>query len=1070
MQRARQVFLGHGLSEKQQGVKPLLQIAVQKTGPGSVAVPPRHQPEMRNPVRGVAMRHQIADQRVIAFAAALRSEDVAAVTVTGKGIAGADHHHLMAGGAQPGRSFRRQPRLIGKDQPALARPLGQIAGQIDPGFRRSPLRLPAPIGNVGQTRRQRRRLDRCGLAGRDEIGLALKGIARQRHAAAGRVPDRLPIDRHAAGPGPRQRRHVPGIVGHRLFGMAQRRDHLRACHAIGLRQRRHRPPRPHFHVEPPRCFGQRRHAGAKIHRAAQMRHPIVRVHRLGITQAQTAAVGDDRQFRQVQRDGAQIGTEPVQNPLQHLAVGGDVDGDALHLDPFGQQFCGQIGQGGVGAGDDAEIRGVDRGQVHLMGRSGGRPPHPRDIWTKMNGKAGKCAAQGGFAERDGQHSARCHLVKQRAAQVDQADAVFEADHPGQGGGGVFAHRMADQQRGLHPPTDEQLRQRVFDDHDQRQLHRGAFQLVRRRRLGPRFGQPEGADVVIEFRLQHGEAAVDPVGKHRLGRVKVAGHAGVLRAAAGEHEHHLGIGPEMVVVEDFSRIGPFQKRRRLVMAFGHQHPSLVEGAAALFQRKGHIGQGLFGMGPQMRCQPRRRRIQRRFRACRQHEGLERPDRLPRRRGLWRLLQHGMGVGAAHPQRIDPGAQDLALPIRQPVIDNEGRGGKINGRIGGFIAQRRRQLPVVQRQRHLDQRGHPRRRVQMPDVGLDRADAASADRLGRFAEGRGQRRHLDRVAQIGAGAVAFDVGNLVRGDAGHRLRLGNGLGLAIDRRGQIAGFGRAIVVDRRTLDDGPDMITVAQGIPRPAQHHAARAGPEHRALRARVKGMAMAVGRQDLALGEQIAAVLRQFDRHPAGQRHVAFAVNERLRRDMHRHQRGRTGGLHIDTRPRQVEDMADAGGEEILVIAGVAQQEQAGVLDQPGVGTKVEVEIAAHAAAGIDADGPVEIFGRVTGVFQRLPGHFHELAVLGVEDGGLFRGKAEEIGVEISKSVKRRGGGHIIAACHPGRAFACSQQFRLGQGADAFDPARKILPEGCNVARTGQMRRHPDNGDVGFGQIFRCRHG
>ena len=169
-------------------------------------------------------------------------------------------------------------------------------------------------------------------------------------------------------------------------------------------------------------------------------------------------------------------------------------------------------------------------------------------------------------------------------------------------------------------------------------------------------------------------------------------------------------------------------------------------------------------------------------------------------------------------------------------------------------------------------------------------------------------------------------------------------------------------------------------------------------------------------------------------------------------------------------MADAGGQKILVIAGVAQQEQAGVFDQTGVGTEVEIEIAAHPAARIDADGTVEILGRVPGVFQRFPGHLQELAVLRVENGGLFRREAEEIGVEIGETVERGGGGDVIVFRHPRRAFTGGNQLRLGQHPNAFDPARKILPKSRNIPGTGQMRRHADNRNVGFGQIFQQRHG
>ena len=395
----------------------------------------------------------------------------------------------------------------------------------------------------------------------------------------------------------------------------------------------------------------------------------------------------------------------------------------------------------------------------------------------MKAEAGGCQAQVRFGERHRQHSAGGDFVEQRAAQVDQADAVFKADHPGQGGGGVFAHRMADQQRRCHAPGHEQPGEGIFDDHDQRQLHRGALQPVRRCRLVARFGQPQRPDVIGQFRLQNGEAPVHPVGEHRLGRIQIAGHAGVLRAAAGEHEHHLGTGTQMVMVENLARVGPFQQRRRLFMAFRHQHPPLVKGAAALLQRIGHIGQRLFGMRPQMRRQPRRRGLQRRFRPRRQHQRLKWPDSCARHRPRRSLFQHHMRIGAANPQRVHPGPQHIALPVGQPVIHPERRCLKINRRVRAVIAQRRRQLPMVQRQRHLDQARHPRRRVQMPDVGFHRADPAGAHGIRRFPKRRRQRRNLDRVAQRGAGAVAFDIADLIRGHPGHRLRLGNRLGLTI-----------------------------------------------------------------------------------------------------------------------------------------------------------------------------------------------------------------------------------------------------------------------------------------------------
>ena len=227
----------------------------------------------------------------------------------------------------------------------------------------------------------------------------------------------------------------------------------------------------------------------------------------------------------------------------------------------------------------------------------------------------------------------------------------------------------------------------------------------------------------------------------------------------------------------------------------------------------------------------------------------------------------------------------------------------------------------------------------------------------------------------------------------------------------------------------MIAVAYRILGAAQHDAARAGTKHGALRAMVKSVAMAVGREDLALGEQIAAGMGQFDGHAARQGHVAFAIKQGLRGDMHRDQTGGTGRLHVDRRAFQVEHMAHTGGQKVLVVPGVAQQEHAGLVDQIAVRTEVEIEIAAHAAPGIDTHRTGEVFGRMARILQRLPRHLQELAVLGVEDGGLFRRKAKELGVELRKAVQHGSRGDIVGLGHPRRAFAGGQQLFTRQNTD-----------------------------------------
>ena len=370
--------------------------------------------------------------------------------------------------------------------------------------------------------------------------------------------------------------------------------------------------------------------------------------------------------------------------------------------------------------------------------------------------------------------------------------------------------------------------------------------------------------------------------------------------------------------------------------------------------------------------------------------------------------------------------------------------------------------MQRQRGLDEARDPRGGVQMADIGLDRPDPAEPGLVGGFLKGLGQRGHFDRVAQIGAGAVAFDIVDRVGGGLGDHLRLGDGFGLTVDRGRQIARLGRAVVVDGRALEHGPDVIAIGQRVPEAAQHHHARARAKDRALRAVVEGVAMTVGRKDLAFLVDIAPVLRQLDGHATRQRRVAFPRQQRLRGVMGGHQRGRAGGLHVHARPLEIKDVAGAGGQEILVVAGVAQQEHPNVINKIRVRADVEIEIAAHAAAGKDADRAARILGAVAGVLHRLPGHFEKAAVLGVHDRRFLGREAKELGVEILEPRQRGGGAHVIGAVQPVRRLAGLQQLLGGVAADRFNPVAQVGPIGLDRVGAGQMRGHADNGDVGFG--------
>ena len=83
--RAGQAFLGHRLGQEQQAVEALFQVAVEEAGAGAEAfAAPSPARNARCGSGGVPLRHQIADQRVIAFAAAFGGEHIAVLARRGR--------------------------------------------------------------------------------------------------------------------------------------------------------------------------------------------------------------------------------------------------------------------------------------------------------------------------------------------------------------------------------------------------------------------------------------------------------------------------------------------------------------------------------------------------------------------------------------------------------------------------------------------------------------------------------------------------------------------------------------------------------------------------------------------------------------------------------------------------------------------------------------------------------------------------------------------------------------------------------------------------------------------------
>ena len=227
-------------------------------------------------------------------------------------------------------------------------------------------------------------------------------------------------------------------------------------------------------------------------------------------------------------------------------------------------------------------------------------------------------------------------------------------------------------------------------------------------------------------------------------------------------------------------------------------AVVEGLAGRAQRDGDVGEVKFRLRDQVGAQPLGLRPHRGLGATgdRQRERRRRGT-IGRRevlRGPRCLLDDHVGVGAADPEGGDAGAAgapsprpglgggqqaDLArLPVhvRARLLGVEGRG----------------ELAFTERHHHLDHARHPRRRLGVADVRLDRAQSQRAARS-LLAIGGQQCLGLDRVAEARAGAVGLDRVHVPR----RQPRIGECLADHPFLRGAV---GRGEAVARAVLVDG------------------------------------------------------------------------------------------------------------------------------------------------------------------------------------------------------------------------------------------------------------------------------
>ena len=256
-----------------------------------------------------------------------------------------------------------------------------------------------------------------------------------------------------------------------------------------------------------------------------------------------------------------------------------------------------------------------------------------------------------------------------------------------------------------------------------------------------------------------------------------------------------------------------------------------------------------------------------------------------------------IGAhTHDQRL--------LAIRQgdrPVDDLEPQIAERDSRVGGLEMEIGRHLPMTERQQHLREPGHAGRRLEMPDVRLDRADQAPRAVTPRHPQHSSERIAFDRVSCRRAGPVRLDIEDTLGRHPAFAIDLTEQgfLGLLVRQGNPV----RAAIRVRAAADDHrPDRVAIAFRVGERLQHDDAASLGADVAVTARIEAPAAPGPRQHGGPAESDGRfrLSQKVDGTDEGQ--GGFARPQAEAALVQRNKRRGAGGIDRDTRAMKIEEV------------------------------------------------------------------------------------------------------------------------------------------------------------------------
>ena len=144
-------------------------------------------------------------------------------------------------------------------------------------------------------------------------------------------------------------------------------------------------------------------------------------------------------------------------------------------------------------------------------------------------------------------------------------------------------------------------------------------------------------------------------------------------------------------------------------------------------------------------------------------------------------------------------------------------------------------------------------------------------------------------------------------------GNDFGVALDAGGGEAGFSGAVVVEGSGFDDGPDVVTFADGVFEALEEDDAETVGKDGAAGVGIVGAAVAVRRVEAAFLGGVAAVLGPLDANTSSKGGVAGIGLESLDGLGNGDEGGGAGGVDVKGGAAEVQLVGGAGGEVVFFV-------------------------------------------------------------------------------------------------------------------------------------------------------------